>query len=196
MSRSSARTRARSVVGDRKRWSQNFLVDPTVAEALVRAAGVGSSDLVVEIGSGDGMVTGCLVGLARQVLAVEIDPRYVGRLRRRFAGVDGFACRLADFHDVEPPGEPFAVVANVPFTGSTDVVRWCLDARALTSATLLTQREFARKHSGDYGRWSKLTVTHWPHTAFELGMTVPRDRFRPVPGVDAAVLRLRRRDRP
>ena len=49
------------------------------------------------------------------------------------------------------------MVANAPFGITTDIVRWCLDARTLTSATLVTQVEFAGNHTGDYGCWSKLT---------------------------------------
>ncbi|MBH0779404.1 23S ribosomal RNA methyltransferase Erm [Nocardia bovistercoris] len=196
MSRTPSRARAGSPVSDRRRLSQNFLADPATAAALVRGSGVGARDLVVEIGPGDGMLTDRLLAVAGRVHAYEIDPRYVARLRRRYRDEPRFHCHRADFRDVTTPDEPFAVVANIPFTGSTDIVRWCATAPRLTSATLLTQREFARKHSGDYGRWTKLTVTHWPSHTFELGISVHRDRFRPVPKVDAAVLRLRARARP
>ncbi|MCM6774927.1 rRNA adenine N-6-methyltransferase family protein [Nocardia sp. CDC159] len=75
-------------------------------------------------------------------------------------------------------------------------MRWCLAAPGLTSATLVTQLEFARKHSGDYGRWSKLTVGEWPWTALRLGPKIARTSFHPVPRVDAAVLHLERRATP
>jgi len=183
-------------VGTRKRFSQNFLADPAAARMIVRASGVGTDDLVLEIGPGDGMLTGQLLGVARHVLAYEIDPRYVAVLRARYAGDRRIQLHHADFRNVAAPAEPFAVVANIPFAAGTDMLRWCLAARQLTSATLLTQREFARKYSGDYRRWTKLTVSHWPTVRMSLGPRVERNRFRPVPRVDAAVLHLRRRGRP
>ncbi|UGT67109.1 23S ribosomal RNA methyltransferase Erm [Nocardia gipuzkoensis] len=177
----------------RKRLSQNFLTDARAARLIVRTSGVTGDDLVLEIGPGDGMLTRQLLGTAGRVRAYEKDRRYATLLRRRYADDPRIRLYHQDFRTVRPPREPFAVVANVPFAITTDIVRWCLAARALTCATLLTQLEFARKHSGAYGRWTKLTVGHWPTTAIELGARVGRHSFHPVPQVDAAVLRLRNR---
>ncbi|MFD0364846.1 23S ribosomal RNA methyltransferase Erm [Nocardia sp. GCM10030253] len=200
MSRNRSLSRARDTRtrsgSTRKRLSQNFLTDVGTARMLVDAAGVGPTDLVVEIGPGDGMLTRQLLGTAGRVLAYEKDGHYADRLRTRYVGNDRIRCVHTDFREVSPPREPFAVVANIPFGSSTDIVRWCLSTRGMTSATLLTQWEFARKHSGDHGRWTKLTVTHWPSATIELGTRVGRHRFYPVPAVDAAVLRLVRRQQP
>jgi len=179
----------------RRHYSQNFLADPAAARAVVRASGVGAGELVVEIGPGDGMLTRHLLDTAGRVLAYEIDARHAAALRARYAGDDRLRCHHADIRNVRPPREPFAVVANIPFAASTDILRWCLAAQQLTSATLLAQKEFARKYSGQYRRWPKTTVAHWPAVRTSLGPALARDRFRPVPRVDAAVLRLHRRER-
>ncbi|WP_227979581.1 23S ribosomal RNA methyltransferase Erm [Nocardia spumae] len=180
----------------RKTLSQNFLIDPRVARMLVAESAVTSRDLVLEVGPGAGMLTRQLLTVSRRVLAYEKDPHYAARLRRHYADDDRIRCYHRDFREVTAPGEPFSVVANIPFAIGTDIVRWCLAAPRLRSATLLTQSEFARKHSGDYGRWSKLSITHWPWTEPSLGPWVSRTAFHPRPAVDAAVLRLRRRPEP
>ncbi|MEV6558683.1 23S ribosomal RNA methyltransferase Erm [Nocardia sp. NPDC051756] len=197
MSRHRSLPRARDTrVSTRKRLSQNFLTDAGAARLIVRSSGIDADDLVLEIGPGDGMLTRHLLTTAGRVHAYEKDAHYADRLRRRYAGNARISLYNKDFRAVHEPGEPFAVVANVPFAVTTDVVRWCLAARRLTSATLLTQLEFARKHSGDYGRWTKLTVTHWPTVAMELGARIGRGSFHPVPRVDTAILHLRRRPNP
>ncbi|MEV6140126.1 23S ribosomal RNA methyltransferase Erm [Nocardia sp. NPDC051990] len=180
----------------RKQLSQNFLTDIPVARRLVRAAGISADDLVVEIGPGDGMLTGHLLNNAHRVLAYEKDRHYAAKLRARYASDRRIHVRHADIREITPPREPFTVVANIPFAASTDIVRWCLAAPKLTSATLLTQCEFARKYAGDYGRWTKLTVTQWPTVTMELDVRVHRYHFHLIPQVDAAVLRLRRREQP
>ncbi|MBF6454447.1 23S ribosomal RNA methyltransferase Erm [Nocardia cyriacigeorgica] len=180
----------------RKQLSQNFLVDARAAQAVVRAARVRAGDTVLEIGAGDGMLTRQLLDHGYRVIAYEKDRYYARRLHARYAGDPRIRVIHNDFRRASAPDRPFAVVANIPFGISTDILRWCLDAERLTSATLLTQREFARKHSGDYGRWSKLTVAHWPATTMTLGPHVHRSSFEPVPRVDAAVLRLARRPQP
>ncbi|MEU1980735.1 23S ribosomal RNA methyltransferase Erm [Nocardia sp. NPDC019395] len=180
----------------RKLLSQNFLTEPATARRIVAAAGIGRDDLVLEIGPGDGMLTHHLLHRAERVVAYEKDPRYARRLAARYSGDDRISIVCKDFRIVEPPADPFAVVANIPFAASTDILRWCLAAPRLTAATLLTQYEFARKHSGDYGRWTKLTITHWPDSVPALGERVGRHEFFPVPRVDGAVLRIVRRPVP
>ncbi|MEV0251588.1 23S ribosomal RNA methyltransferase Erm [Nocardia sp. NPDC050712] len=191
--RSLPRARSSHTGSTRKRLSQNFLADTGTADLLVRESGVGAADLVVEIGPGDGMLTRRLLGAAGRILAYELDGHYAARLRRRYAQDSRIHCYHSDFRSIAAPCEPFAVVANIPFGSTTDIVRWCLSARQLTSATLLVQEEFARKHTGSYGRWTKLAISHWPTAAMELGPRVSRNRFRPVPQVDAAILHIRPR---
>lgn len=197
MSRSQfPRARESRTGSTRKLLSQNFLRDADIARRLVASAGVGPGDLVIEVGPGDGMITRPLLDQARRVIAYEKDRHYVERLRSLLGHHEHFRCHLADFREVRAPREPFAVVSNAPFGITTDIVRWCLTASSLTSAAIVTQREFARKHTGDYGRWSRRTVEHWPEFDFGLGLRIDRRNFHPVPQVDAAVIHLRRRPKP
>jgi Methyltransferase domain len=65
---------------------------PVVVEAMLKLAGVGPEDYVIDLGSGDGRI---VIAAARQYgargLGVEIDPALVGEARReaRRQGVDG-----------------------------------------------------------------------------------------------------------
>jgi 23S rRNA (adenine-N6)-dimethyltransferase len=183
-------------VSARKALSQNFLRDANIARAFVASAGVGPDDLVIEVGPGDGAITRPLFERAGRVIAHEKDHHFVERLHSRLGHHEHFRCHHTDFRDVRPPREPFHVVSNAPFGITTDIVRWCLRARTLASATIVTQLEFARKHTGDFGRWSRLTVAHWPEFEFALGMRIDRREFRPVPQVDTAAIHLRRRPEP
>ncbi|MER7110807.1 ErmE/ErmH/ErmO/ErmR family 23S rRNA (adenine(2058)-N(6))-methyltransferase [Streptomyces sp. NPDC000229] len=181
----------------RRELSQNFLTTTTAAPArLVRAARPHPNRLLLEVGAGKGALTEVLAPLVRELWAYEIDARLLPGLRTRFAGAAGVRVVGGDFLAARPPREPFAVVGNVPFSRTAAIVDWCLHAPALTDATLITQLEYARKRTGDYGRWSKLTVLHWPWLSWALHGRVGRREFRPVPRVDAGILRIERRARP
>jgi 23S rRNA (adenine-N6)-dimethyltransferase len=103
---------------------------------------------------------------------------------------------VADFAAAPRPSRPFQVVGNAPFSQTSPIIDWCLRAPKLTAATLITQREYARKRTGGFGRWSQLTVSTWPQFSWQLLGTIDRTQFRPVPRVDAAILRLTRRAQP
>ncbi|WP_425582344.1 ErmE/ErmH/ErmO/ErmR family 23S rRNA (adenine(2058)-N(6))-methyltransferase [Streptosporangium carneum] len=171
--------------------SQNFVVDPEVVTRLVRAAG--PHDLVLEPGAGEGVLTRALADSCGQVVGYEVDPLLAGKLAARARGDARIRIVRGDFLSARAPREPFAVVGNIPYSITSKIVDWCLRAPTLTSATLVTQLEYARKRTGDFGRWSMLTVQTWPWYSWELLGHVDREAFRPVPAVDSAILRIERR---
>ncbi|GIG91177.1 ErmE/ErmH/ErmO/ErmR family 23S rRNA (adenine(2058)-N(6))-methyltransferase [Plantactinospora endophytica] len=179
--------RSRRVLG------QNFLRDARTINQIVESARPDPTGLILEVGAGQGALTRELVRRCRRVVAYEIDPGLVARLAEEFRTAPGFRVVPGDFVAARPPTEPFAVVGNIPYASTSRIVDWCLDASWLTSATLVTQLEYARKRSGDYGRWTLRTVQTWPWLRWKLAGRIPRERFRPMPRVDSGILRLDRR---
>ncbi|WP_320067521.1 ErmE/ErmH/ErmO/ErmR family 23S rRNA (adenine(2058)-N(6))-methyltransferase [Micromonospora sp. RTGN7] len=190
------RTRATERDRSRRVLSQNFLADPAAVARIVGAARPDRDDLLLEVGAGQGRLTRALAARCGRLVAYEIDPVAAAELAVTCANLPGVTLRRADFLAATPPAEPFAVVGNIPWSLTAAVVRWCLAADGLRSATLLTQLQYARKRTGHGGRWSRLTVLTWPEYAWRLAGTVSRTAFRPVPGVDAGILRLERRTEP
>ncbi|WP_055477690.1 ErmE/ErmH/ErmO/ErmR family 23S rRNA (adenine(2058)-N(6))-methyltransferase [Sphaerimonospora mesophila] len=174
----------------RRELSQNFLVDRHAVEALVKAAR--PTGLVLEPGAGEGVLTMALAQAGAEVVGYEIDPLLVARLRAR----TDLKIVKGDFTRARPPSRPFAVVGSIPYSITSKIVDWCLNAPRLTSATLVTQLEYARKRSGDFGRWSQVTVKSWPWFHWEMLDRIDRESFRPVPSVDSAILRIERRSAP
>ncbi|WP_431923242.1 ErmE/ErmH/ErmO/ErmR family 23S rRNA (adenine(2058)-N(6))-methyltransferase [Nonomuraea jabiensis] len=178
----------------RRTLSQNFLADRHAVDLMVKAAA--PEGLVLEPGAGEGVLTLALAEAGARVVGYEIDPLLAGRLAARTRSDPRIDVVRGDFTAARAPREPFAVVGNIPYSITSKIVDWCLRAPDLTSATLLTQREYARKRSGDYGRWSLVTVESWPWFHWRLGDTIGRESFRPVPSVDSAILRVQRRPVP
>ncbi|GAB1818398.1 23S ribosomal RNA methyltransferase Erm [Herbidospora sp. RD11066] len=178
----------------RRELSQNFLADRHAVELMVKAAA--PEGLVLEPGAGEGALTFALAEAGARVVAYEIDPRLAGILASRTETNENIDVVRGDFTRARVPREPFAVVGNIPYSVTSKIVEWCLRAADLSSATLLTQREYARKRTGDFGRWSLVTVESWPWFDWRLGQTIGREAFRPVPSVDSSILRIERRAEP
>jgi 23S rRNA (adenine-N6)-dimethyltransferase len=180
----------------RKVYSQNFLVDRRVIEALVETSGAGKSGLVVDIGAGNGLITEALAARGARVLAVERDPALARRLRARFGVGSGVTIAEADILTMALPDEPFAVVANIPFGITTKILRRLLSEPAgMVRADVIVQAEVARKRAAG-GRGTLLNATWEPWFEFSVGARIPAAAFRPRPRVDAAVLIVRCRDEP
>lgn len=180
----------------RRELSQNYLRSPESARQFLRSVRPEPDGLCLEVGAGEGILTTRLAAMYAEVIAYEIDASLAGRLRARVSDRPNVRVMASDFLAVRPPSRPFHVVGNAPFSLTSPIIDWCLRASRLKAATVITQREYARKRTGSYGRWTQLTVSTWPRFNWELLATIARTEFRPVPRVDAAVLRLERRAEP
>lgn len=180
----------------RRELSQNFLRGKEAADWFLDVADLHPDSLVLEVGGGEGIITEAAAARCREMDVYEIDPVFAGKLRHRLVKHSNVRVLEGDFLAARPPDEPFQVIGNVPFSITARVIDWCLDAAALDNATFITQLEYARKRTGDFGRWSLLTVCTWPLFSWELCGRISRTQFRPVPRVDAGILQLTQRPRP
>jgi 23S rRNA (adenine-N6)-dimethyltransferase len=180
----------------RRELSQNYLRDGQAAAQFLRAVAVDPAGLCLEVGAGDGILTTRLAGLCRELVAYELDPAHAAKLESRLRDRANVRVVIGDFLAARPPREPFQVVGNAPFSLTSPIVDWCLAARRMRAATLITQLEYAKKRTGGYGRWTLLTVSTWPFMRWELRGRIARGQFRPMPRVDAGILHLERRAEP
>src|SRR2546428_9531742 len=67
----------------RQALGQHFLRDGAIAHEIVDLVAPTERDLVVEIGPGEGALTGILAGRAGRVVALELDPTLGGAQRAR-----------------------------------------------------------------------------------------------------------------
>jgi 16S rRNA (adenine1518-N6/adenine1519-N6)-dimethyltransferase len=185
-----------------RRWSQNFLADGEVLEAIVATAAPTPGRRVLEIGPGLGVLTGALLEAGADVTAVEVDRALVAHLRTRFAGelesgrlqlVEGDFLDLAVESLVVPPWD---LVANLPYHITSPVLHRVLGAEPRPERfVLMLQREVAERVAAPPGAMSYLSVFVQYHAAVHIARLVPRHAFEPAPEVDSAVLAGRTRPR-
>jgi 16S rRNA (adenine1518-N6/adenine1519-N6)-dimethyltransferase len=189
-----------------KQWGQNFVVDANTVRKIVRVAGVGPSDVVVEVGPGLGSLTLALLPVVKSVTAVEVDPRLAGALEdtvRRLQPDNADRLRLvaADALTVTklPGPDPTALVANLPYNISVPVVLSFLEhfptiERVLVMVQLEVAERLAATPGGKIYGVPSLKAA-W-YADVELAGRVGRNVFWPAPNVDSGLVSLRRRKPP
>ena len=177
-----------------KSKGQNFLTQPRIADRIAAAARLDSSDDVVEIGPGLGILSEAIIRHGVHSLTmIELDLRLATVLQERTRDRHGVNVINADFLDLRGlPGDgPLKVVANLPFNVASAILeRLCADHARTTLMVLMFQREVAeriRAHPGDsaYGALSVYTALYWNVTNH---FRVAAGNFNPQPKVDAEVL--------
>ena len=189
-----------------KQRGQNFVIDANTVRRIVREAGVGPDDVVLEVGPGLGSLTLALLEVGARVVAIEIDERLATRLpvtvaERAPEAVDRFHVVAADALRVtEVPGPPpTTLVANLPYNVSVPVLLHLLTLLpSLERGLVMVQAEVADRLAAGPG--SKVygipsVKAAWFADVRRAG-TVGRHVFWPEPNVDSGLVSWVRRDPP
>jgi len=187
----------------RRRFGQNFLVQPEIARRIVALAQLDDTPTVLEIGPGRGALTEMLAAAAERLILVEIDRDLAAELRQRFTEahveiVEKDILRV-DLAALLGDHAPATVVANLPYNVSTPVLLRLLDTtHLLRRLVLMLQREVAERlcAAPDTKAYGTLSVAVQLLCRAEIAFTVPPGAFRPVPKVESAVILLEPRQPP
>jgi len=175
-----------------------------ITTRIVKAAGDLAGKTVFEVGPGPGGLTRALLAsAAKEVVAVERDPRCVKALGdlasahpNRLRVIEGDALEKNAAQLCE---RPRVIIANLPYNIATPLlIGWLRDIRSYEGLVLMFQREVAdrlraKPRSKAYGRLS--VITQWlcdVRPAFN----VPKDAFTPPPKVMSTVVSLTPRAEP
>ena len=175
---------------------QNFLLDAGLLERLLDLAGVGPEDNVLEIGPGAGVMTALLAERCRRVLAVEVDRGLervlgdvlAGRENARVVFCDVMKADVAALTAKAFGGEPWRVVANLPYYITADIVLRLVTAkRPPESVAVMVQREAAERIMSHPGQkqWCALAATVQSYGTPRVLADVPPDAFDPPPHVQS-----------
>jgi 16S rRNA (adenine1518-N6/adenine1519-N6)-dimethyltransferase len=189
-----------------KQRGQNFVIDANTVRRIVREAGVGPDDVVVEVGPGLGSLTLALLGVVRRVVAIEVDPvlaaalpetlaTYAPEVAGRCQVLEADAVRVTDV----PGPPPTALVANLPYNVSVPVLLHLLALLpSLQHGLVMVQAEVADRLAAAPG--SKVygvpsVKAAWYADVRRAG-AVGRTVFWPAPNVDSGLVAWTRREPP
>ncbi len=184
----------------RRRFGQNFLHDPGVIAQMIMAIAPQAGESFLEIGPGQGALTGPLLAAGVHLTALEIDRDLAAALRAQYASFTD-QLTLIEGDALEQPLERFLpangrlrIVGNLPYNLSTPLLfHLTAPEPRLHDLHLLLQREVvvrmaAAPGSRDYGR---LSVMIQARCAVDPCFDVPAGAFTPAPRVTSRFVRLR-----
>jgi len=190
---------------------QNFLADPNTARRIVRLAGVGPGDRVLEVGPGVGSLTVALaeaVGPDGEVLALELDRHLLPALDEVVAGLPRVRVVQGDALTVDyatllgseaPSSAPWTMVSNLPYNVATPLMARLLEeVPQLGVLSVMVQKEVAGRLAAPPGApgCGAISVKVAYHATAAVVGVVPPTVFVPRPKVDSAIVRFERRPAP
>lgn len=175
---------------------QNFLIDTTVVEKLIQVAAIKSTDHILEIGPGFGVLTKRLADQAKSVTAVEVDKRLVKALSQIMVDqpkvkiVEGDVLKIFS-RLIESLPDDYRIVANLPFQITSHFLRRFLEtAKRPKDMTLIVQKELAERICAQPGQMSLISLSVQLFGQPRIRAFIDRSSYWPQPRVDTAILKI------
>jgi 16S rRNA (adenine1518-N6/adenine1519-N6)-dimethyltransferase len=202
-------------ISPKTRHGQNFLIDLNLLDVLFETARVEPRDVVLEVGTGTGSLTGKLARAAAAVVSVELDPQMHQLASEELLDFDNVLLMRRDALKNKNRLNPdvlaavaerlsavtdarFKLVANLPYNIATPIISNLLacelppETMTVTIQKELADRIVAQPSSKDYGA---LSVWVQSQCEAEIVRLMPPTAFWPRPKVTSAIIHIRlRRD--
>jgi 16S rRNA (adenine1518-N6/adenine1519-N6)-dimethyltransferase len=178
---------------------QNFLIDDNLLEVIARAAQLSTSDVVLEVGGGLGVLSEYLAPRVSHLHVVEVDASLRPALEDALGPHPNASLRFADaarldLGTLDPP--PGKVVANLPYGVAASVlIKSVFELPGASLWVAMVQREVADRLSAAPGGRTYGASSVLVQLACEVRFlrAVSRSVFHPQPHVDSALVLMRRR---
>lgn len=174
---------------------QHLLHNKKIIEELLKQARISKNDTVLDLGAGKGAVTTYLDKKAGKVLAVENDPDYVEVLKEK--GLTNTRIINQDILQFHLPKEKFAVVANIPFSITTPIMKMLMNrpANGFQRGVFIVENGAAKRFTSSVVKDGYVVL--W-RMYFDITYVrgISRMNFSPPPKVDGAIMQIKRKANP
>ena len=174
----------------RKRLGQHFLVSENVAKSIVSAAKLTKNDVVLEIGTGRGILVPLLCNKAKKVISIEYDKLLYRDAIIKFSNISNLTLKHGNGFKTN---EKFSVfVSNLPYSQSRKAIEWLIQ-KNYSKAVIMVQEDFAKKLLNNQKNHKAISVLVNYATDIVPILNVKKTNFFPQPKVHSTVIKLTRK---
>ncbi|MBI2448201.1 ribosomal RNA small subunit methyltransferase A [Candidatus Microgenomates bacterium] len=177
----------------RAKLGQNFLADGGVLRRIIEVAEIEPSDIVLEIGPGQGSLTYALCQKAKKVIAVEKDEKLFEYLQRKFSKVENLELVNGDILQYLKITklQNYKIISNIPYYLTSFLLRTISGMENKPSEmTFMVQKEVAERMCAQPPQMNLLALSVQMFAVAEIKFFVSKKSFHPAPKVDSAVIKL------
>lgn len=180
-----------------KKYGQNFIFDTSLCDKIVKASGLNSGDIALEIGPGTaGLTRSILACSPKSLTIVETDIRCFDLLQE----LQGFYSTLniikgdaLQFELSSLNSDKIHIISNLPYNIGTElVIKWLRKASLISSMTLMLQKEVVDRMRAEVSTkaYGRLSVICQLVCNVEKCFDVSPAAFYPPPKVHSSIVKL------
>jgi len=170
-----------------KKLGQNFLKSKLIARFIVDSAKISKNNLVLEIGTGRGILIPYLVTTGAKIVSIENDKKLFHEMEEKFGNLDNLNLKFGDGFKIN---QNFSIlVSNLPYSQSRTAVEWLLQKK-FTRAIVMLQKDFVQKlvESGKNRRAISILTDYGFN--IEILKHVKKHNFSPIPKIDSVIIQI------
>jgi 16S rRNA (adenine1518-N6/adenine1519-N6)-dimethyltransferase len=171
----------------RRSLGQHFLTSQSIAKSIVDFAQITKDDIILEVGTGKGILTPILCENAKQVISIEKDMMLYSQAKETLSHIKNLVLERGDAFKKNT--EFTVLVSNLPYSESRTAIEWLVQ-RKFKRAIIMVQKEFAQKLLAKKGGKERRSISIIASYCFDIEhcMDVKNTNFRPPPKVDSVVI--------
>ena len=172
----------------RKKLGQHFLKSKTIAKSIVSNAGITRNDVILEVGTGYGILIPYICKNAKVVYSIESDRNLYTSAKSNFE----YSNLILECGDGFNSDHDFSIfISNLPYSKSRFAVE-CLLQKNFLRAVIMVQAEFAEKLVSKEEHKAVSVLANYGFRIKFL-MNVKKSNFIPIPKVDSTVILLEKK---
>ena len=171
-----------------KKMGQHFLKSKTIAKSIVSRAGITINDVILEVGTGHGILIPYMCNNAKLVYSIESD-RSLHILAKANFDYSNLILEHGDGFNSEHNFSVF--ISNLPYSKSRFAIEWLLQKK-FSRAVIMIQAEFAEKLASKEEHKAISVLANYGFR-IEFLMNVKKSNFIPIPKVDSTVILLEKK---
>ena len=173
----------------RKRLGQHFLKSNTIAKSIASNARITKNDVILEVGTGHGILIPYICKNAKKVYSIESDRELHISAKAHF----DYSNLILEHGDGFSSGHNFSIfISNLPYSKSRFAIEWLLQKK-FSRAIVMVQKEFAEKLVSDSMHKGISVLANYGF-GIKFLTNVKKSNFIPVPKVDSTVILLEKRN--
>lgn len=173
--------------------SQNFLHSKLIAKQIIERSNITNKDIVLEIGTGTGILTRELCKKAQKVISIELDIELY-KIAQRTIREKNLILFNQDFMNFHLPNKTkYIVFSNIPFQNTAEIMNKLIRTRNVPKEMyIFLDKDAAKKYLGKpFQKYCSLVnLILRPQFDISIEYKFRRTDFSPVPQIDIVLLHM------
>ncbi len=175
----------------KKYLGQNFLIDQNIVNAIISLSDLTKQDVVLEIGSGLGVLIEEIARKVEKIYAVEIDFQLYSYLKKKFSHIDNLEIINGDILKMDIPFHN-KIVSNIPYKITGPIFEKFFFKINPPQGIMIIEKSIAERIflSAEYKKLSRITIGLNSFMNPIYKKLISQNYFYPIPKIDNSLIKI------